>query len=122
MRRLGIREDNLEERFIRSSGPGGQKVNKAATCVVLLHRPTGLTVRCQMARSQGFNRFWARRILIEKMERQILGEKSTEQQRIEKIRRQKRKRSRRARERMMADKRHQAGKKGLRATVRADRD
>jgi protein subunit release factor B len=122
MRRLGIREDDLEESFIRSSGPGGQKVNKAATCVVLLHHPTGLTVRCQMARTQGLNRFWARRILADKIERRILGEKSAEQQRIEKIRRQKRRRSRRARERMLADKRRQAEKKALRASIRAENE
>jgi len=118
MRRLGIREADLLESFVRSSGPGGQKVNKTATCVILLHRPTSLAVKCQMTRSQALNRFWARRILIDKIERQILGVKSAEQQRIEKIRRQKRRRSRRTRERMLAEKRHQAEKKAGRASVR----
>src|SRR3990172_12092415 len=90
MARLGIREEDLEETFVRSSGPGGQHVNKTATAVALTHRPSGVTVRCQKTRSQAMNRFYARRILIDKIERQRLGEQSAEQQRIEKIHRQKR--------------------------------
>ncbi len=117
MHRLGVREADLKESFVRSSGAGGQKVNKTATCVILLHRPSGQTVKCQKARTQGLNRFLARRILLDKIERKILGIKTAERQRIEKIRRQKRKRSRRARERMLANKRHQAEKKALRAPV-----
>ena len=117
MHRLGVREADLEESFVRSSGAGGQKVNKTATCVILVHRLSGQMVKCQKARTQGLNRFLARRILLDKIERKILGIKSDEQKRIEKIRRQKRKRSRRARERMLANKRHQAKKKALRARV-----
>ena len=118
MARLGIREEDLEETFVRSSGPGGQHVNKTATAVALTHRPSGVTVRCQKTRSQAMNRFYARRILLDKIERQRLGEQSAEQQRIEKIRRQKRRRSRRARAKMLEDKRRQAGKKALRGPVR----
>jgi protein subunit release factor B len=118
MVRLGIREEDLEETFVRSSGPGGQHVNKTATAVALTHRPSGVTVRCQKTRSQAMNRFYARRILLDKIERQRLGEQSAEQQRIEKIRRQKRRRSRRARAKMLEDKRRQAGKKALRGPVR----
>lgn len=118
MARLGVREDDLEETFVRSSGPGGQHVNKTATCVALTHRPSGLTVRCQQARSQALNRFYARRILLDKIERRRLGEQSAEQQRIEKIRRQKRRRSRRAKVKMLEDKRRQSAKKTNRGPVR----
>ncbi len=120
MRRLGIRPEDITESFVRSSGPGGQKINKSSTCVVLLHRPTGIQVKCQSERSQALNRFLARRILLDKIERQQLGALSAEQQLREKIRRQKRKRSRRAKAKMLANKRHQAVKKALRAFVKPD--
>ncbi len=120
MARLGVRESDLDESFVRSSGPGGQHVNKTATCVVLVHRPTGLGVRCQHARSQALNRFYARRILLDKIERQQQGKASDEQQRVEKIRRQKRRRSRRAKAKMLEEKHRQAGKKAGRAPVRPD--
>jgi protein subunit release factor B len=118
MRRLGIRPEDIAESFVRSSGPGGQKVNKSSTCVVLLHRPTGIQVKCQTERSQVLNRFLARRMLLDKIERQKLGALSAEQQRIEKIRRQKRRRSRRAKTKMLADKRLQAQKKAFRSPVK----
>ena len=121
MRRLKILEENLEERFVRSSGAGGQNVNKTATCVVLIHRPSGEIVKCQKARTQGLNRFLARRILLDKIERKIQGKKSAERQRVEKIRRQKRRRSRRSRAKMLADKQRQAKKKTLRAPMRTFR-
>lgn len=117
MRRLGVRPEDLVESFVRSSGAGGQHVNKTSTCVVLHHRPTGLIVKCQSERSQALNRFLARCRLLDKIERARLGALAAEQQRIEKIRRQKRRRSRRARARMLADKRHHAEKKALRAPV-----
>lgn len=119
MRKLGIREEDLEESFVRSSGPGGQNVNKTSTAVVLVHRPSGLTVRCQEARSQGLNRFLARRLLLDRIEEKRLGALSAERQRVEKIRRQKRKRSRRAKDKMLANKRHHAEKKHGRAAVSA---
>lgn len=106
--KLGIREQDLDERFVRSGGRGGQHVNKVATCVILTHQPSGLTVRCQEERSQGLNRFLARRRLADKMEERLLGEASRRRQAIEKIRRQKRKRSRRAKEKMLAEKHHRA--------------
>jgi len=114
---VGVREEDLEERFVRSGGPGGQNVNKVATCVVLTHRPSGLSVRCQEERSQGLNRFLARRRLAEKMEERILGRESDRQREIAKIRRQKRKRSRRAKAKLLADKRHRATIKTLRKPV-----
>ena len=122
MRAMGVREQDIDEQFIRSSGAGGQNVNKVSSCVVLHHRPTGLRVRCQKERSQGLNRFIARRLLLDKIEGSIKGAASEETRRIAKIRRQKRQRSRRAKVRLLADKRHQGGKKALRAPVRANRD
>jgi protein subunit release factor B len=111
MAELGIREEDLVEKFIRSGGHGGQNVNKVATCVYLKHLPTGTEVKCQQERSQSLNRYLARRILTDKIETAILGKESEEGQRIAKIRRQKRKRSKRAKEKMLADKRHLAEKK-----------
>jgi len=108
---LGIFEHDIEETFVRSSGAGGQHVNKTSSCVQLLHRPTGIMVKCQEDRSQAMNRFLARRILAAKVEARILGKKSEERQKWEKIRRQKRRRSRRAKENMLANKHHNAEKK-----------
>lgn len=117
MRRLGVLPRDIVESFVRSSGPGGQNVNKTATCVVLKHLPTGLKVKCQKERSQGLNRFLARRLLLDKIERQREGALNAEQQRIEKVRRQKRRRSRRAKAKLLAEKRRQAEKKALRAPI-----
>ncbi len=111
---LGLQERDLEERFIRSRGPGGQHVNKTSTCVVLRHRPTGLEVRCQQARSQALNRFLARRLLADKYEARLRGLASERERLREKIRRQKRRRSRRAKEHMLQAKHRQAEKKRLR--------
>src|SRR3990172_13115812 len=67
METLGIQEKDIEEKFIRSSGSGGQKVNKASTCVYLRHIPTGIEVKCMKERSQALNRFFARRELVERI-------------------------------------------------------
>lgn len=115
MLKLGIRKCDLVERFIRSSGKGGQKVNKASTCVYLRHILTGVEVKCQQERSQALNRFLARRILTNKIETLMLGRQSEERKRIEKIRRQKRKRSRRAKEKMLEAKRRRSEKKKIRS-------
>ncbi len=120
MAELGVREEDLEESFVRSSGAGGQNVNKTSTCVVLVHRPTGIRVKCQQERSQALNRFVARRLLLDEIERRREGFVAAERRRVEKIRRQKRKRSRRAREKMLADKAHQSGKKQSRARVTSE--
>lgn len=120
MDRLGIRESDLEESFIRSGGHGGQNVNKVSTCVILKHIPSGLGVKCQQDRSQGMNRYWARCILVERMDSEIHGRQSGEARRIAKIRRQKRKRSKRAQEKILQYKRAQGDKKRLRKPVRPE--
>ncbi|MGH7844766.1 MAG: peptide chain release factor family protein [Candidatus Binatia bacterium] len=117
MHALGVRDKDIEEQFVRSSGAGGQKVNKASTCVMLHHRPTGIRVKCQEERSQALNRFLARRILLDKIEAKLRGASAEEEKRIAKIRRQKRTRSRRAKLRLLAEKHHQAEKKASRASV-----
>ena len=101
---LGIRDEDLDETFIHSGGKGGQNVNKVATCVVLVHRPTGTAVKCQRERTQGANRLIARALLADKIEEARLGRASARAQAAEKIRRQKRRRSRRAKEKMLAGK------------------
>ena len=117
---LGVYEKDIEESFVRSQGKGGQNVNKVSTCVQLKHLPTGEEVKCQKARSQGLNRYYARVLLFEKIERLIKGRKSEAIQRVEKIRRQKRKRSKRAKEKMLADKRQHSIKKAGRSLVNVD--
>jgi protein subunit release factor B len=117
MERLGIFEKDIVEKFIRSSGKGGQHVNKVATCVYLKHLPTGIEIKCQEERSQALNRYRARRNLADRIEEEIKGRESEERKRIEKIRRQKRKRSKRAKLKMLEDKKKHSRKKEERRSI-----
>lgn len=120
MESLGIRETDLDEHFIRGSGSGGQKQNKTSSCVQLVHHPSGIEVKCQKERSQALNRFFARRMLCDRIEEQIEGVKSKKQQEQEKIRRKKRRRSRRSKQRMLDDKRARGEQKDLRRSPSVD--
>ena len=120
LQKLGISEQDLEERFVRAGGPGGQHVNKVSTCVVLTHPPSGISVRCQEERSQGLNRYRARVRLADKMEEKLLGAESRRRREIEKIRRQKRKRSKRAKEKMLETKHRRAEVKEGRRAIRKE--
>ncbi|HQH99948.1 MAG TPA: peptide chain release factor-like protein [Deltaproteobacteria bacterium] len=103
MKSLGIDEADIEERFIRAQGRGGQKINKTSACVHLKHIPTGIEVKCQESRSQASNRFFARRVLTDRIEAHQLGEESALARKIRKIKRQKTKRAKRARAKVQTD-------------------
>jgi protein subunit release factor B len=96
MEALDIHEKDIEEKFIRSSGSGGQKVNKTSTCVYLKHIPTGIEVKCMRERNQSLNRFLARRELVTRIEK-LSGQLTPDEVRIKKLKRQKSKRKGRAR-------------------------
>jgi len=118
MGRVGLREHDLEERFVRSSGPGGQRVNKVSTCVILRHRPSGIEVRCQQERSQALNRFLARRLLLARLEAQRRERLHVEAQRLARIRQERRRRSERVKAKLLREKRLTAEKKSLRREVK----
>ncbi len=103
MKRLGIREEDIEETFTRSSGPGGQNTNKVATCVQLRHRPSGIAVKVTRERSQALNRFLARRSLAEKIATQIHGEESAERNKAQKRIKQKKRRKRKTAKKLAGD-------------------
>ncbi len=90
MQKLDVSESDIVETFICSPGPGGQKVNKTSSGVALHHVPTGIKIKCQKERSQALNRFFARRILLDHIERQQKGYTDEEKKRIAKVRSQKR--------------------------------
>lgn len=100
MKALGIKNEDLEEKFIRAQGRGGQKLNKTSSCVYLKHIPTGAEVKCQKSRSQAANRFFARRMIADKLDEALNGEESPLAKKIEKIRRQKKKRAKRAKDKV----------------------
>ncbi len=95
MERLCIQDADLIEKFVLGSGPGGQKVNKTASCVYLKHLPTGIEVKCGKERSRELNRFFARRQLCELLEKEQFGTKSPKEKKLEKLRKQKKRRQRR---------------------------
>jgi peptide chain release factor len=120
MAELGVEESQLEETFVRSAGHGGQNVNKTSTCVMLLHRPSGVQVKCQTTRQQGLNRFLARHLLLDKLAARRKERADAERARLEKARRQKRGRSRGAKERILRDKAHHSARKEGRRRVALD--
>ncbi len=115
--KFDIKEKDIVEKFVHSSGNGGQNLNKVATCVYLKHIPTSIEIKCQKYRTQLLNRYCARKMLAEEIESRFLGEKSAKQQRIEKLRRQKRKRSKRAKEKILELKKIVSQKKQNRQKV-----
>ena len=119
---LGIRETDLDESFVQSGGKGGQNVNKVATCVVLVHRPTGTAVKCQRERTQAQNRLIARELLADKIEAARRAREAAQAAAAARVRRQRRQPSRRAKQIMVAGKRARAGQKATRGRVREDVD
>jgi peptide chain release factor len=114
MQEIGIKEEDLIEKFILGSGSGGQKINKTSSCVYLKHIPSGIEIKCQKERSREMNRYYARKELCQRLEEKDKNIQSERQMLVEKIRRQKRRRSRRSKEKMLANKKHHAQKKNLR--------
>ncbi|MFO7752494.1 MAG: peptide chain release factor-like protein [Desulfobacteraceae bacterium] len=96
MEALDIKKDDIEEKFIKASGRGGQKVNKSSSAVFLKHLPTGLSVKYGKDRSQHLNRFMAMRLLVEKIESSVTGAKTAKEAEQERIRKQKMKRKKRS--------------------------
>ena len=117
---LGIREDDLIEKFILGSGSGGQKINKTSSCVYLKHIPSGIEIKCQQERSRDLNRFIARRELCRKIEERDQNILSEKEQAIAKIRRQKKRRTRRSQEKMLQDKKTHSETKNLRKPPKAE--
>ncbi|HSX14044.1 MAG TPA: peptide chain release factor-like protein [Chlamydiales bacterium] len=117
MNDLGVRESDLVEKFILGSGSGGQKINKTSSCVYLKHIPSNIEIKCQQDRSRDLNRYHARQELCDKLEEQILQEKSERLQKIAKIRRQKKRRSRKAQEKVLASKKKRSEIKSLRKNL-----
>ena len=120
MKRLGLQERDLVERFIRGSGPGGQKINKTSSCVQLRHLPTGIEIKCQQSRSLLANRVKARDLICDLVEQRELKRKARRRFEAEKRRRQKRQPSKGKKKINVANKRRHGIKKRLRARPGTD--
>ena len=114
MEKLGIFEEDLIEKFILGSGKGGQKVNKTHSCVYLKHLPSQIEVKCQQERSRDLNRFYARKMLCDKMEEKLHFEESKRKKEIDKIRKQKKRRSRKLKQKLVEEKRTRSQTKQFR--------
>ena len=121
MAKLGILETDLDESFVRSGGKGGQNVNKVSSCVVLVHVPSGIAVKCQVERTQALNRLRAREMLADKIEAKRVAEKASAAARATKAQRQKRRRPRKVKEEILRQKRARAETKSQRRSVRSGR-
>ncbi|MBT6120817.1 peptide chain release factor-like protein [bacterium] len=117
LKSLNILDKDIKESFIHSGGKGGQNVNKVATCVQLIHAPSGIIIKCSRTRQQGLNRYWAYFILAQKIEGLATAKKVEKRHVSEKERRTNRKRSMRSKQRMLEDKKHQANKKNQRRDI-----
>lgn len=117
MEKIHLWPGEVIERFIKSRGPGGQNVNKTATCVYLRHLPSGIVVKCQAERSQAANRARAWKLLSNKVRQQAESRRLAHAQELARVRRSRRKRSPAAKERMLQQKHLRAEKKKLRARV-----
>jgi protein subunit release factor B len=115
---LGVRPEDLRESFVRASGPGGQNVNKVATCVQLLHLPTGITVKCMVSRSQAQNRTQAHALLADRLEARAEADRLRQAAAVSKQRRQRAKRSRGTKRQLVEGKRRRAVVKQGRGRVR----
>jgi len=113
----GIREEDIVEKFIRASGPGGQFVNKTSSCVYLKHIPTGIEVKCQKERSQALNRYAARKILAEKVKEYRLKQIRKAKDEAQRLKRQMRKKPARLKRKILEDKRRLSQKKRLRSKI-----
>ena len=116
--KLGIRDEDLEEQFIRGTGAGGQKINKTSSTVQLRHPPSGIEIRCQRERQQSANRYWARVELCERFEAQKAAAKLEAQQTREKTRGHNRKRPRGVKEKILQSKHHRSDTKQQRRSVK----
>jgi len=119
MARLGIRQADLEESFTRSSGPGGQNVNKVSTAVTLRHRPSGISVTVQDSRSQAVNRKRARERLFDVIEGVREERRAAEIAEREKVRRRKSPRPAALKQKISESKRKRAELKKQRMKIQA---
>ncbi|XP_071493463.1 mitochondrial translation release factor in rescue-like [Diadema antillarum] len=95
-----LKEEELQESFVRGSGPGGQATNKTSNCVVLKHIPTGITVKCHQTRSQSENQKIARLLMREKLDQHLHGDKSIIAQMERTMHRKREERKRRTRQKL----------------------
>ena len=117
MAKIGLRDEDIEESFIRGTGAGGQKINKTSSTVVLVHVPTGTEVRCQRERSQSVNRLVAREELCAKLEQKLQAVRQEKRDAVEKKKRQNRKRPRGVKERILKTKHKRSDVKKQRGKV-----